>query len=162
MQCATEKPTFNFNTQLAKGQEAERQLDLHFAQQFDIHPVSREQQGNGLDRCLVDRQTGRAWLVEYKADWAASKTGNAFVETVSVDKGNKPGWAYSSMADYIMYYLPNDLLVYVFTLKKLRARLEKWKATYPTGQAKNEGYVSEGVLVPLHEFERHANQVFSL
>lgn len=44
MQCATEKPTFNFKTQLIKGQEAERQLDLHFTQQFDIHPVSRAQQ----------------------------------------------------------------------------------------------------------------------
>lgn len=154
--------TYTFDGQLTKGSQAERQLDEHFSKQFDMHPVSREQQRHGIDRCLVDRQTGRAWLAEYKADWTASKTGNAFVETVSVSTQNKPGWAYTSMADYLMYFLPDDLLVYVFTLKKIQARLKKWLELYPQREIPNDGYKTVGVLVPLHEFERHANQVINM
>jgi len=153
---------YAFDTQLTKGQQAEQQLDLHFSKQFDIHPVSMEQQHHGLDRCFIDRRTGRAWLAEYKADWTASKTGNAFIETVSVDKDNKPGWAYTSMADYLMYFLPNDLLVYIFTLKKIQTKLNQWIKLYPKREIQNKGYKTVGVLVPLHEFERHANQVITM
>lgn len=155
---------YDFNTQLTKGEKAELELDAHFRNEFQVHRVSDEQQRNGLDRVFIQHVRGRkkAWLVEYKADWAASKTGNAFVETVSIDRDNKPGWAYTSMADYLMYYLPNDLLIYIFTLKKLRAKLAGWLKNYPTRKIPNQGYSTVGVLVPLYEFEQHANEVVSI
>lgn len=150
-----------FGQKLIQGIEAEKILDAHLAQDFEVRPVSREQQRHGIDRCLIDGK-GRAWLVEYKADWVASRTGNAFIETVSVDRESKPGWVHTCQADYLFYYLPNDLLVYVFTPRKLRARVKRWETVYQVAEAHNEGYKSRGVLVPLHELEKSANHIINM
>lgn len=152
---------YGFKEQLTKGQQSEAELDSFFAQWYTIEPVTMEQQRQGIDRVFTRKDNGHVFDIEYKTDWTASKTGNAFVETVSVDTANKPGWAHSSQADYLIYYVPGDDLVYVIAFANLRARLHCWQ-NLPLRTIPNRGYNTIGRLVPLREFERIATQVISL
>ena len=68
--------------QLAQGEGAEARLDRHFAGRCIIQPATRAQQQVGIDRLFTHRQTGLTYTVEYKTDWTAGRTGNAFIETV--------------------------------------------------------------------------------
>lgn len=154
--------TFDFAQQLAKGEAAERLLDEYFADRFEILPVTREGQRKGIDRVFIDRQTHTHESVEYKTDWRAQNTGNAFIETVSVDSQEKRGWAYTTQADLVFYYVPGEELVYVLQPVVIRERLPKWQQRYRAAKARNEGYYTHGVLVPLDELERCAREVISL
>lgn len=153
---------YDFKQQLLQGARGEQDLDLFFAQWYVVQPVTMAQQRQGIDRIFRRKCDGREYRVEYKTDWTASKTGNAFVETVSVDTTGKAGWAVTSQADVLIYYLPEDLLIYVFNFRSLRTLLAYWRKHYPTRRIPNNGYHTHGLLVPLHEFERHALQVISI
>lgn len=136
-------------------------LDRWFAAKHEIRPATRQEQRRGIDRIFTHHQTGKRLAVEYKTDYRASETGNAFVETISVDTAGKAGWAYSSQANYLMYYIPGDGLIYVLALETLRQQLPRWLEKYPLRAAQNERYATHGVLVPLHKFEEHAEAVIS-
>lgn len=155
---------YDFQTQLRQGQQGEDDLDQFFADRYAIDQASYDQQRQGIDRIFTDLATLLPITVEYKSDRTASRTGNAFVETVSVenDQGSKGGWALSSQAEFLLYYLPDDRLVYVLRMARLRGRLERWGQRCRTRRIPNEGYCSVGLLVPLDEFERIAVQVVSL
>lgn len=152
---------YNFATQLQRGEHYEAELDRFFSTWYDIRKVDREQQRRGIDRIFTRKDNGVVYQIEYKSDLTASKTGNAFVETVSVDTANKPGWAHSSQADYLIYYLPKDLLIYVIAFTELRKQLSRWCA-YRSRRIPNNGYHTVGLLVPLDEFEQIATQVISI
>lgn len=154
--------TYAFDEQLVVGATGEQRLDTAFGQWYDIAPATQAEQRQGIDRIYLRRKDGARFRVEYKTDHTAARTGNAFVETISVDTTNKPGWAYTSQADVLLYYIPGDELVYVWRLSKLRRHLERWQTTYATRRIPNKGYATHGILVPLSEFERHAEQVISL
>lgn len=153
--------TYNFDAQKARGDAGEAFLDCWFADTYNIRPATREEQRRGIDRIFRHRQTAERLAVEYKTDYKAARTGNAFVETVSVDTAGKTGWAYSSEADYLIYYVPGDELIYVLTLETVRRELPRWVQEYPPRAARNEGYATHGVLVPLDEFEKYAEAVIS-
>jgi len=53
-------------------------------------------------------------------------------------------------------------VIYVIALAVLRRELPRWVQAYPLRAAQNEGYATHGVLVPLDEFERHAEAVISV
>lgn len=140
----------------------EKELDEFFSQWYNIQPVDREMQRQGIDRIFTRHDNDHVFKVEYKTDWKATKTQNAFVELISVDSIGKPGWAYSSQADYLLYYLPEDILVYVIAFGNLRNCLPAWVDKYPERTIRNAGYNTVGVLTPLCEFERIATQVICL
>ena len=118
--------------------------------------------GDGQEILIPQSDTGQRFRVEYKTDYKAAETGNAFVETVSVDTAGKAGWAYSSEADYLIYFIPGDGLIYIIALEVLRRELPRWVREYPLRTAQNEGYATHGLLVPLDEFERSAEVVISV
>jgi hypothetical protein len=151
---------YPFHTQQAQGEAGEAVLDRFFSRWYRILPAGRAQQRRGIDRVFVAGQ--RRLAVEYKSDSTAAKTGNAFVETVSVDTSRTPGWAYTSQADFLVYFIPPDGLVYVVQLATLRRALPGWLRRYPVRAIPNEGYHTHGVLVPLDEFERLAQRVYSI
>ncbi len=152
---------YAFKEQLTKGEKSENKLDGFFSQWYDIHPVDMDKQRQGIDRIFTNKETGVVSKIEYKTDWTAGKTHNAFVETVSVDTANKPGWAHSSKADYLFYYVPGDELIYIIKFAALRGRMHQWKGL-PTRQIPNNGYKTIGILVPLAEFEKIAIEVISM
>lgn len=152
-----------FAESLTEGERAERELDRYFSDRWSIQPVSRAAQRKGMDRVFTERRMpGRVVRVEYKADSKAAETGNAFVETISVDTAGKSGWAYTSQADVLIYFIPPQLTLYIIEFPALRKRLPDWVRAYPLGRALNEGYFTHGRLVPLREFERIAVEVVSL
>lgn len=153
--------TYQFDKQLSVGEHGEGRLDAFFAQWFVIRVATRQEQRRGIDRIFTRHADGRVYAIEYKTDHTAGKTGNAFVETVSVDTANKPGWASRSEADLLIYYVPEDRLIYVIDFSHLRAHLPVWKKRYPQRSIPNQGYHTHGILVPLKEFEQIAIQVLS-
>ena len=154
--------TYTFDAQKARGEAGEAFLDQVFTADHEIRPATRAEQRRGIDRVFIHRQTGQCFTVEYKTDYKAAHTGNAFVETVSVDTAGKAGWAYSSKADYLVYYVPGDEVIYAIALEVLRRELSRWVRAYPHRAAQNPAYATHGVLVPLDEFERHAEAVINV
>ena len=130
---------YQFDAQHADGLAGEAFLDALFSRWYRIRPASAAQQRRGIDRWF--RTTTRRLAVEYKTDHTAARTGNAFVETVSVDTAHKPGWAYTSQADYLVYYIPPDGLVYVLRFAVLRRELK------PTGELEGPGRLSRAGVV---------------
>ncbi|HMN12042.1 MAG TPA: hypothetical protein PKD55_06935 [Bellilinea sp.] len=152
---------YQFDRQLSIGEEGEAFLDGFFAPWFHIRRATPAEQRQGIDRWFVDAR-GRRQSVEYKSDSTAARTGNAFVETISVDTTRKPGWAYSSQARTLVYYIPPDGLIYIIRFRHLRVVMPRWERDYPTRAVSNAGYHTHGLLVPLHELERLAVTVFSI
>ncbi len=158
---------YEMQTQLQQGEAAERQLDAHFADRFEIVPASREQQRQGIDRIFTKREApnnlGRLYTIEYKTDWTAGRTGNAFIETVSVDTMNVPGWAYSSTAQWLVYWVPPHSQIYLIRFDTLRHQLDGWIEQHgPQKAIPNEGYYTLGVTVPLGVFARCCERIESL
>jgi len=151
---------YDFTTQLNQGADGEAKLDAYFAQWYTIRHATRSEQRRGIDRIFV--RPGGMFKVEYKADRKAGETGNAFVETISVDTANKRGWAYTSQADYLLYYVPGPETVYVIRFAKLRLQMAFWVQQHPARKIPNRGYHTHGLLVPLDEFEHIAEKVESL
>lgn len=152
---------YDFKRQLANGERGEAFLDAFFARVYDITPATAAEQRQGIDRHFVNRTTGAKLTVEYKTDTRAARTNNAFIETVSVDRVGKSGWAYTSQADWLAYFVPGQELVYLIHFSDLRQRLPKWATRYPVREALNAGYKTLGLLVPLVELKRCARAVFS-
>lgn len=154
--------TYQFDAQFQKGQAAETFLDNFFAERFTIQSATREEQRQGIDRHYTNKTTGAAFSVEYKTDWLASQTHNVFIETVSVDTANKPGWIYTSQAYRLFYYIPGDDLIYILRMMALRKLFEKWVTQYPARKVRNKGYFTHGVCVPQVHFERHSEHVINI
>lgn len=150
---------YGFGEKLAEGEAGEAYLDSIWGGDYQVCRVGRDQQRRGIDRVLIHKESGRRVSIEYKTDATAGRTGNAFVETVSVSTTGKPGWAVASQAMWLVYYIPSPRTIYCIRMGQLRKRLPVWAAMYPTRNIPNEGYVTQGILVPLDEFERIANWV---
>lgn len=157
---------YRFKDTHRSGVRGEVTLDAAFSPRFEIRRATDEQQRQGIDRLYRDRETGEEFTIEIKSDWTAAKTGRAFIETVSVDRENKPGWAYSSQADMLLYFIPPLLLVYAVRLEKLRPHMSLWERVYPQRSIPNShqtgDYFTRGLLVPLAELENIAESVVSL
>lgn len=154
--------TYTFTTQLADGAAGEERLDQYFAKWFAIRPATMDEQRAGIDRHFTRRRDDVQFTVEYKTDHTAGRTGNAFVETISVDTQGKAGWAITSKAQLLIYYVPTSGAVYVIEFRRLRSALRTWQQRYPQRAIPNNGYETHGYLVPLMEFEKIAIQVLPI
>ena len=153
--------TYQFQTQLRQGEGYEAHLDTFFRQWgYQVSAVGMDMQRRGIDRVFHRRTDDQLFTVEYKADSLAGKTGNAFIETVSVDTTGKRGWAYTSQASVLVYLVTEPETIYWIHFAALRKQLPRWEVAYPTRQAQNDGYQTHGLLVPLREFERIAAVVW--
>lgn len=144
---------YQFEQQLSVGVMHESEIDK-FAVcilNVKIRPATPEQQRMGIDRIWV-RRDGRQQSVEYKADIAAARTGNLFIETVSVDAAERPGWAYTSLAQLLVQYVPGLAQVIISRMMTVKGQLPGWLASYPLQPVPNDGYNTIGVLVPLEIF----------
>ena len=154
-----------FQRDLARGQEIERQLDEYLEPEYKIRPATRDEQRRGIDRFLTHRDTGETFAIDYKADFWAARTGRAFIETTSVDPGesingqHKAGWALTSHADFIFYFVVGKRRLYVLSLAEIRAALPHWRLVCEPMRISNDGYQTEGLLVELRDLERIAESV---
>ncbi|HOA25293.1 MAG TPA: hypothetical protein PK801_14635 [Aggregatilineales bacterium] len=152
---------YSFNRQNAHGRLGEDFLDAFFEQRGNyVQPATRWQQKQGIDRIFA--RESKLARVEYKTDFIAHRSERVFIETVRLDQDEKSGWAYTSQADLLVYFIPGARVIYVMPLETLREQLPRWSALYPSRPVHNETYTTRGVLVPLAEFERFATQIFRL
>lgn len=153
---------YQFATQKTVGIAGEETLDKFFGQWrgLSIRPATDEEQRRGIDRFWTLVASGQQFAVEYKTDHTAGRTGNAFIETVSVDRANKPGWAVASEAYYLIYFIPEPQTIYCLRMEDVRKRLPTWRMIYPERSILNRGYNTIGILVPLDELERIALHVY--
>jgi len=143
--------THSFETQKQIGERAELLLDRFIAAHCYLEKASWHLQKQGIDRVI--QLAGRTWYLEYKADFRAHQTGTAFIEVVSADAGRMAsGWAATSKADLLIYFLPAVGRVYVIPMFRLRQQMGHWEG-YAIGKAKNAHYNTHGLLVPLQELE---------
>lgn len=153
---------YNFHTQKAIGAYYERELDQVFAEKFEIVFATRTEQKRGIDRWLTCN--GVTLGIEIKADLHAHSTGTAFIETISVDssRGRKmvPGWALTSEADLLIYYLPVVRKMYAVPMEAIREALPEWERRYRSRKLDNGFYNTWGLMVPLWELERIADESF--
>ena len=150
---------YDFAEKLAEGEAGEATLDKLWDARWQVLKAGRDDQRRGIDRWLIDSSIDERHSLEYKTDTTAGRTGNAFVETVSVSTTNKPGWAVSSQAQWLIYYIPKPETVYCIKLARLRQALPMWRKQYPSRDVQNRGYVTTGLLGPLDEFEKIAEWV---
>jgi hypothetical protein len=158
---------YSSDTQLAMGVQGEEALDQFFGRWYDITPVDMTAQRAGIDRVFVERESKQSFTVEYKTDATAGRTGNAFVETISIDPNpgqhrlaRRLGWAVRSQATALIYYIPDPETIYLISMRRLRRQLPRWREEYPVRRIPNRGYHTVGLLVPLDEFECIARKVF--
>lgn len=151
---------YDFYEQLKKGQVGEAIVASCFSDQFEVIPATETQQRQGIDFIFISRKTGTPHTVQVKTDSKAVFTGNAFLETTSVDQSGgcplKYGWIFTSLATWLIYYLPQPAKIYIFELDTLRAQMPSFAKRYPTRTARNRDYNTHGICVPLTELSKFA------
>lgn len=153
----------SFDDKLAQGEAIEEELDIFFAGRgFTIRRASQAEQRRGIDRWFLHRETATESAIDYKADFRAFRTKNAFIETTSVDQRGTPGWAVASQADVILYYVVGSRTIYVLAMEDIRQWLPLWAALFPKKEVKNNGYSTWGLLVPLSEIAAVAKKVLEI
>lgn len=164
--------SYQFSHQHNQGKAAEEFIYRTFQTAFNVIPAPAYLQEQGVDFTFTDRTSHQVHKVELKTDTRANCTGNAFVETVSVARDgqpHQPGWAYTSTADWLLYFLPDRVppKIYRIAFEELRVELPFWLDAYPARLIPNKNrrlgdYHTIGVLVPLAEFEQIAQEVIEL
>lgn len=112
---------------------------------------SMDLQKMGVDR-VVHLENGKRFLIDEKirkSDWP-----DILLEYKSAAEYNTPGWIEKPLSiDYLAYAFCPSQTCYLFdwvSLKRVwRYYGEKWKKEYPTILAKNEGYTTLSVAVPI-------------
>ncbi len=151
------QPAARFQADLQRGGREEVVLDTFFSRWYTVEPVSMAWQQGGVDRVFVEKKSHIRHTVEYKSDTKAGETGNCFIETVSVDTINKAGWAFSSLAQRLIYYVPPKKMLYVVPMCALKESLQEWGKKFTVKSKLNENragdgyYYTKGVIVPLVE-----------
>lgn len=146
--------TFDKSYEAAKLYEDE--LDKYFGQAYELQKATRLEERRGIDRLFRHRASGVCYSVEYKTDHKAHETGNVFVETMSVDTADKLGWAFTSTAQVLVYFVPQHETALRADMLTIKRKLCEWNI-YPEAPAWNKSrsgelYRTLGRLVPLEVF----------
>ena len=154
---------YSFDHQMARGDEGAAFLDDFFREKgYAIRDATRDEQRAGIDRAFTNPRSGKVSLVEYKTDTRAAKSGNAFIETVSVDASGKMGWALTARAEILVYYVPPSRMIYVVQFKALHWELPRWIRDFPPRHAQNSGYATHGIIIPLSELAKNAMRIYQV
>lgn len=149
---------YSFEKQLEKGKEWERKVFLTLQRVMresyivTYLPDNKEFQSAGFDMSIYCKDTDTIMLLEIKTDFQSHKTGNAFLETISVSRRGiieKEGWVNTSKADAIMYLIPGMQKAIFLHMNDLRDILKSSSIPYPFRECKNQDYSSYGFLVPI-------------
>lgn len=151
----------DWKVEYAKGLEGEAALDSFLQGLGEMEEATREQQRAGIDRILTGHG-GQQLAIEYKTDYKGHKTGNCYIETLSVSVSNKKGWAYTSTADRILYLMADSGTVYCLEPDEVRKLIDQWIEKYRTVRVYNQNYYGEGVLVPVPVIQEAAKWTRSL
>lgn len=144
-----------FSDKLAQERIQSEILDKNFSEQHYVLPVPLELDKKGIDRVFVSRETYEPMTMEYKNDFRAAETGNAFIEVCSVHKEEceKLGWAHTCNAEFLVYHVVGDAVAYIVDVELLQAKVDEWRKLHREAKSFNPTYHSVGILVPLSEIK---------
>ena len=151
----------SFAASKAIGIKGEAVLDAWLSRFYRLWAASPEQERAGIDRLAIHYLAGRKFTFQYKTDTRAFATGNAFVETCSVwrqDRCQEPGWAYDCEADYLFYLVIGGHL-YICRPGAIKSFASGLWQSYPSRDISNRDWKTQGLLVPLPEFQKAATIV---
>jgi len=160
---APDSTTYDFDESARAGSAGEARVAAHLREHgFQVTlAATLAEQFAGIDMYATS-QEGECRSLEVKTDRLAHRTGNAAVETVSNDRTGRPGWIHTTTADFILYLVEVDDVLYWPRPDAMRAELPAWERSCRRFAAPNRGYRTLGLLVPLSEFERVADRAVSL
>lgn len=164
---------YDFAEQYENSKGYDRHIDAAFEPWWEVENVGRLFERAGMDRLWTHRDTGRRMSVEYKSDTMAHRTKHVFVETESVVEAGKRGWAYTSCAQLLVYYVVEGRYAFVARMSEIERKLEGWELAHQIrdvrtrdGNSGNESsdtegscYTTRGILVPLMTFRAAASAV---
>lgn len=144
---------FTQSPQFKRGMSVEAWLDKFFAGRgYAIRRTTAHQERRLHLGDRIFTKGGHSHFVEYKSGIQTYYTGNVFLETISVDRDNVPGWVYSSRADHVIYAALLNGRILIFHPARLRGVIEVLKRQFrevKTSYGQNRGYNTYGVIVPL-------------
>jgi len=153
-------PTYNFEEQLEIGERHEKELDNRLENLticLRLEKLKVEEQIRwGIDRIFYSK-AGNVFSLEYKTDLKAYSTGNFFIETISSDTPLTRGWALKTLAQHILFYVPQEEKVWAVSAWHLKQKLKDWEEKYEEGICCNETYNTKGLKVPRKEIEDMAD-----
>ncbi len=146
----------DFKTSLDRVVPEEKRLDEYLMKRgWSVTHVRLADQRRGIDRII--EKPNELTTVEYKVDYKAEKTGNAYIEIVSVSRPFKLGWVHTCQADWILYTVISDKSSVIWIRPEvLRAMVREWAGLYRKAKCQNIDYYGEGLLVPLAEIRNIA------
>jgi hypothetical protein len=161
----------NFKESYEKAEKYNIALDNYFSNRFTVIACeTRATQSLGVDRFLVSNKTGLRLSVEYKVDFRAGRSGNAFIETRQRFEDGRlvPGWGFSTCAQLIAYFVVGRAAVYLLDTLKMKRELPHYSKFFPKTDwvvnLKQDGtnYAAKGILVPLEILEKACLSVENL
>ena len=149
---------YSFSEQKKVGYKGEAELDAYFKQYYEIVPVPFAMQTYEVDRIFRISSIGWCWSVEYKTCTKAFETGNAFVEIVSDLERGAAGWVFRSVAQVLVYYIPQTGHIRLANMFRIRKEITRWQSRYETrpvfNRRGNRHWTTVGIPVPLAEFDK--------
>jgi len=142
---------YTFPEQLEKGEAYEVILDTFFSSQYDIEEATFREQGLGIDRFFTSKKRGIRASIEYKTDFIAQRTGNVFIEVEDGD-GRALGWASSSIAQILIYFIPEMNVIFMADMLKIKLNIDLLCVRYGVKIVENETYRVLGAPVPIDKF----------
>lgn len=151
---------YSFTERFSVGERGEKELDRYLQSAPEVQELRHfpALERMGIDRIALLR-TGERISIEYKTDLVAGNTGNVFVETMSNKDRGVHGWAETSLAQLLLYYIPTKGLLLHVEMLRVRRMLAAWEKEFGRKVVKNTNWTGEGVLVPLDRFSKLAHTI---
>jgi len=149
---------YDFKEQYISGLAGEWVMEKYHLPFYEIEKTGKRGEKAGID-FIFSRGEEKQWLVEVKTDFKSQIYGNVIMEIVSVDRTNKPGWAYTSTCDYLLYYLWHTNEVLYFQMGEIKNNIDAWKEDYPVRPIKNDGFNTIGVKLPVTVAKQHSRWI---
>ena len=129
----------------------------------EIRIATEDENKAGTDRWF-QRPGRKVQAIQYKIDFKAAETGNAFIELAHIGLYNAAGWAVKCKADWIVIYVPERNTAYWLKPHRIQSHVVNftkgsWVYRYPIRPARNRRYWTLGCCVPLAEIERSSVRV---
>ncbi len=125
---------YDWNEQLTKGEKAEHVIDDWVIDNWEmrVEEVPMEFQRRGIDRIWTSPDD----LI------------------VSVDTFDIPGWTYTSIAQYLLYYIPPSNIFYMMPMTEIKRKVSAWLGGRKPIRFRNKDYCAYGVLFPLRRIRQ--------
>lgn len=156
-------PDENFRESYEKAETYNRRLDVHFANRFQVVACETgASQLAGVDRIFTTYKSGLRISVEYKCDFRAARTGNAFIETRQRWEDGRlvRGWGFTCLAQGIIYLVTGTEKIYFVDSLKMKKELPYYAKFFPESdwvlnkKPNGTNYAAMGLLVPLEILEK--------